>query len=107
MVPYRGWAKLAARSLAEDAIRFLTALIRPVGSTIYLPPLPRRKRERRIQVADFEDDARRRIPDPDDVPTGALALATGAAIWSVDRHFWGCGIAVWTTERLIAYLNSA
>ena len=55
----------------------------------------------------FEEEARRRIYDPDDVPTVALALALTAddrAIWTEDRHFWGCGIAVWTTEKLRARL---
>lgn len=47
------------------------------------------------------------MPDPDDVPTLALAMATGAAVWTHDRHFWGCGIAVWITERLRIRLDRA
>ena len=88
----------AARDAAEEAIQFLTPLVQPIDSIVLTPNGP-------IAVADFMDEARRRIPDADDVPTGALALAAGVAIWSEDAHFRGCGIAVWTTERLGAYLR--
>jgi predicted nucleic acid-binding protein len=60
--------------------------------------------------ADFMGRARRVMPDPDDVPTVALALAMGAAqgsaaIWTKNKeHFWGCGLPVWSTERLRPYL---
>lgn len=57
----------------------------------------------RADYAAFMEAARRLMPDPDDVPTLALAMAYGpdVAIWTNDRqHFWGCGVAVWITERL-------
>lgn len=57
------------------------------------------------QYQDLIAEAARRIPDPDDVPTVALALATNAAIWTADEHFWGGGLPVWRTERLVAYLG--
>jgi predicted nucleic acid-binding protein len=54
-----------------------------------------------------EAEARRRIPcDPDDWPTVALALALDAGIWTNDYDFFGCGVATWTTETLIAHLQS-
>ena len=54
----------------------------------------------------FERVARRRVPrDPDDWPTVAVALALDAAIWTQDYDFFGCGIAVWTTETLLAHLG--
>lgn len=87
----------AASEAAEEAIRFLTPLVQPIGSTV---PTPNGS----VEVADFMDEARRRIPDADDVPTGALALAAGVAIWSEDADFRGCGIAIWATDRLLAYL---
>lgn len=56
--------------------------------------------------AALEDEARRRIPrDPDDWPTVALALRLGAAIWTQDGDFLGCGVATWTTDTLRAQLE--
>jgi predicted nucleic acid-binding protein len=58
---------------------------------------------------DFENEARRRIPDdPDDWHTAALALTTETAIWTLDqKHFFGCGIAVWKTNVLRTELASS
>ena len=54
----------------------------------------------------YETVARNRIPrDPNDWFTVALALAIGAAIWTLDNDFLGCGIATWTTETLSNHLN--
>lgn len=47
-----------------------------------------------------EDEARRRITDPDDWHTVALALRFGLDIWTNDNHFLGCGVATWTSESL-------
>ncbi len=62
----------------------------------------------RIPIALYahrEAEARDRVPDdPDDWHTAAIALAFRTAIWSEDRHFWGCGIAVWVTARLRVHL---
>jgi predicted nucleic acid-binding protein len=60
--------------------------------------------------AAFMERARRVMPDPDDVPTIVLAMAMGApqgsaAIRTKNKdHFWGCGLPVWSTERLRPYL---
>jgi predicted nucleic acid-binding protein len=55
----------------------------------------------------WEEAARARIPrDPTDWPTVAVALATGADIWTEDNDFFGCGVATWTTAILVAYLRS-
>jgi predicted nucleic acid-binding protein len=57
---------------------------------------------------DWKDEAHERIPrDPDDWSTVALALALDAAIWTGDEDFFGCGVPVWTTETLFAYLRRA
>ena len=57
-------------------------------------------------MANYEADARLRIPDdPDDWHTVALAMATNTAIWTLDqKHFFGCGMAVWNTKILRAAL---
>lgn len=53
------------------------------------------------QYAALETVARPRIPgDPDDWPSVALALLLGAALWTEDRNFFGCGLSVWRTESL-------
>jgi predicted nucleic acid-binding protein len=56
----------------------------------------------------YENEARRRIPgDHDDWHTAALALTTDTAIWTLDqKHFFGCGIAVWKTGVQRAILTT-
>jgi predicted nucleic acid-binding protein len=57
--------------------------------------------------APYEAIARNRIPrDPNDWFTVALALATDAAIWTLDNDFLGCGVATWTTETLLTHLDN-
>jgi predicted nucleic acid-binding protein len=57
--------------------------------------------------AELEAVARRRIPrDPNDWPTVGLALALGSGIWTRDTDFLGCGVATWSTEVLVAELES-
>ncbi len=48
--------------------------------------------------------AEARIGDPDDRATVALALATGAGIWTLDRDFFGIGLPVWNTDVLIRHV---
>ena len=46
-------------------------------------------------------EAIRRIPRDDrDAPTVALSLVLGCGIWTGDRDFFGCGVAIWSTETL-------
>ncbi|MDX2271038.1 MAG: PIN domain-containing protein [Cyanobacteriota bacterium] len=57
-------------------------------------------------LLNLELEAKERIPrDPDDWQTVALAIVLGAAIWTLDSDFLGCGIPTWTTETLISHLN--
>lgn len=55
---------------------------------------------------EWEVDARRRIAqrDPDDWPVVAAALALDLPIWTEDRDFFGCGIAMWITNTVEIYL---
>lgn len=56
--------------------------------------------------APLETVARSRIPrDPDDWSTVALALVLGAAIWTSDADFLGCGLPTWTTDTLLVHLS--
>jgi predicted nucleic acid-binding protein len=43
--------------------------------------------------------------DPEDWPVLAAALAIGCPIWSEDTDFFGCGVAVWTSDRVERYLR--
>lgn len=53
----------------------------------------------------LEEEARRRIEDPDDWPTVALALALDAGVWTSDLDFFGSGVATWKTETLLQVLR--
>lgn len=54
-----------------------------------------------------EDQARARLfpAAQNDWPVLAAALAFEAAIWSNDRHFFGTGVAVWST-RNVSFLDA-
>ena len=77
----------------ELACRLAEANVQVIGQSLYTA---------------FEQNAKRRIPrDPDDWHTVALALAINADIWTQDQDFLGCGVAIWTTDTLIAQLKNA
>jgi predicted nucleic acid-binding protein len=79
------------RSLLERALDLAAAVIQRHPEPIY---------------RHFELIARRRVPqDQDDWPVVALALAIDAGIWTRDTDFFGCGIATWSTEVLLAELG--
>ncbi len=55
----------------------------------------------------LEEEALRRIPrDPGDWQVVALALLSGSDILTGDEDFFGCGVAVWTVETLIAHMEA-
>lgn len=81
------------KNLLFDAIALAEARVAIVPHEVY---------------SDYETVARNRIPrDPNDWFTVALGLALGAAIWTLDNDFLGCGIATWTTDTLLTHLNNA
>lgn len=43
--------------------------------------------------------------DTEDWPVLAAALAMGCPIWSEDNDFFGCGVAIWTSDRVERYLR--
>lgn len=49
----------------------------------------------------LERGARQRVPrDPNDWELVAVALLTGADIWTNDADFLGCGLVTWSTDVL-------
>ena len=54
------------------------------------------------------EEARERLwRDATDAPTLALALALDCGIWTADRDFFGCSVAVWSTETLLWWTRRA
>ena len=56
---------------------------------------------------DFREEALELLQkrDPEDWPVLAASLAVGCPIWSEDSDFFGCGVAVWTTDRVERFLR--
>jgi predicted nucleic acid-binding protein len=57
---------------------------------------------------EFETEARERLArrDPDDWHMLAAALALGCPIWTEDTDFFGCGVAIWTSDRVQMFLRN-
>ena len=58
--------------------------------------------------ADFENVARKimKTRDEDDWLYLALALHFDCPIWTEDKDFFGCGVAIWTTNRIRYFLGA-
>lgn len=56
---------------------------------------------------ELEVEARERLGgrDADDWPILASALALGCPIWTEDTDFFGCGVATWTSDRVLMFLR--
>jgi predicted nucleic acid-binding protein len=61
----------------------------------------------REAIARLETTARERLRgrDEEDWPYLALALVFDCPLWTEDRDFFGCGIPLWTTDRVELYLH--
>ena len=64
-----------------------------------------------VPVSDFvafEDVARKvmKTRDEDDWLYLALALHFDCPIWTEDKDFFGCGVAIWTTNRIKYFLGA-
>jgi predicted nucleic acid-binding protein len=55
----------------------------------------------------YESEARKRLGarDPEDWPILATALALGCPIWTEDTDFFGCGVAIWTSNSIDIFLT--
>ncbi|MGI8855821.1 MAG: PIN domain-containing protein [Thermomicrobiales bacterium] len=96
---FAGWVRggRLAQDIADDVLRGTIAVFASLCTVIP-----------ETTYTIYEREARMRIPgDPDDWHTVALALTTDTAIWSLDqKHFFGCGMAVWNTRVLRAVLTA-
>jgi predicted nucleic acid-binding protein len=77
---------------AMSFLRSLRNLVVPIGNDVY---------------GELEPEARRRLAtrDPEDWPILASALALGCPIWTEDTDFFGCGVATWTSDRVLMFLS--
>jgi len=77
---------------ALSLLRCLRSLMVPIGNDFY---------------GEFETEARQRLTaqDPEGWPILASALAVGCPIWTEDTDFFGCGVAIWTSDRVSMFLK--
>ena len=77
---------------ALSLLRCLRSLVALIGSEVY---------------GELETEARGRLGarDPEDWPILASALALGCPIWTEDTDFFGCGVATWTSDRVLMFLR--
>jgi predicted nucleic acid-binding protein len=77
---------------ALSLLRSLRSLVVLIGSEVY---------------GELETEARERLGarDPEDWPILASALALGCPIWTEDTDFFGCGVATWTSDRVLMFLR--
>jgi len=78
-----------ATLLAQRSLRLFDDAIRVIPQNVYMP---------------LQEAARLRIGDPQDWSAIALALVSGAGIWTEDRDFFGVGLPIWSTRVLLAHL---
>ncbi len=83
----------ATEQVALEKLEALRRIVRTVSDDAY---------------THLEASARERLKrrDEDDWPYLALALLLDCPIWTEDTDFFGCGAAVWTTDRVGLYLQS-
>lgn len=57
---------------------------------------------------ELQQQALRRIEirDADDWPVLACAMQLGCPVWTEDADFFGTGVATWTTDRIVLYLEN-
>jgi predicted nucleic acid-binding protein len=106
---------LAPAEAFEEAGRHLPALLAKRGvdpgvaaaAVAELPELVQLVELKHYEHLREEALERIAVRDPDDWPVVALALATGAAVWTEDQDFFGSGVATWTTDRVELCLRNA
>lgn len=78
-------------SLALERLETLRAVVEIVEETTY---------------ARFRERAVKRLPrDPENWDLVALALTFDAPIWTKDKDFIGSGIATWTTQTVLLFVE--
>jgi predicted nucleic acid-binding protein len=60
-----------------------------------------------VNIQHLETTAKKRLVrrDEEDWPYLALALLMNCPIWTEDTDFFGCGVAVWTSDRITLFLE--
>jgi len=90
MIKKEVFSSVTGQNLLQDALKLAQTKVALIPFEFY---------------SDYQTIALDRIPrDPNDWQTVALALSLSASIWTHDQDFFGCGIAIWTTDTLISYL---
>jgi predicted nucleic acid-binding protein len=78
-----------ATLLAQRTLQLFDDAVRIIPQSVYIP---------------LQEAAYLRISDPQDWSAIALALVSGAGIWTEDRDFFGVGLPIWSTRVLLAHL---
>lgn len=87
----RGMPEMVARQHWNTAMRLKERSLTEVPEEVY---------------EHLEEEALSRLPrDPRDWPVVALALSLDSHVLTEDEDFFGCGVAVWTVDTLIAQLR--
>ena len=91
---------LSRRGLDEMATRAALQKLDALRRVLHVIPIE--------MFAHLEPETRERLKgrDEDDWPYLALALLFDCPLWTEDRDFFGCGIPLWTTDRVEIYLKN-
>lgn len=93
LVEHHGLTADAGKSLWQDCARSILHNVGIVPEAAYLP---------------IEAEARwRSARDESDWPLVASALVLDAAIWTQDNDLLGTGVATWTTQTLLLWLENS
>jgi predicted nucleic acid-binding protein len=91
---------LSRRSLDETAVWVALQKLDALRQLVRVIPIE--------MFVHLEPEARERLKgrDQDDWPYLALVLLFDCPLWTEDRDFFGCGVPLWTTDRVEIYLKS-
>ena len=90
----------AERRRLEEAVAadLVSAALTAIEANVDVVPQP-------VHKAVEEEARARSLRDPADWPLVASAIVLSGAIWTNDNDLLGTGVATWTTETLVAWLE--